>query len=874
MSLGRVAILLLALLLLAPPVVLLGPTAPLGLASGDEPLPKWGFYVYMAGDNSLSDEAADDLIEMQMVGSNSDREVVALIDQDGEHDSRAYRVLHEGLAENALSDLNSGWGDELDMGDPTTLRDFLTWATTTYPAQERILVIWNHGDGFKRVAEDEESYLTVPEIEGALAEYRDTTGHGPLTLIGFDACLMGMFEIAYELREHAAYVHGSEAYEPQEGWTYNHLLPLLDAETTREQMLNAVVHTYIESYRNGSVPGGYSMTATVVDTAQLEPLHEAISGFGSALRATLPLYQDEVDEARANSQVFENSAYRDLYDLTLHAASEVPSPTVRLAGDYVRQTQMNATIVEDHWTKPDRRDVSDAHGLTVYYPTSTPSSLYFDLAAATGGWRNFIDAMHTFPEPHASLAAEVDAEGANITFSGSYSGDATRLELFLQDADGDVVTHDEHVLGGGNGGALSDVLLEPNRSGSYRLDALLYDGDGWLQDHFVADALDVDLQLPDLVVEIAGPVIGVPNGQWLIAGPLSEGHHFGLGGTISNQGTVTASSIHLVVTDGEETWQFEWDELVPGNSTEWITPMELSNLTAGNYTVSAVVTSDAEIDEDPVSNMDVYVLQIVPQGFHSYQVATEHESTSQFEDGEFSPSIVNITLTGDVGQGAAFVELLLDYPAEWSLQNASGYYMGADGNFFQYEIHPENSQYTTPLLVPAGTAGLLASFLPSLSSVAGPHEVGISLINSNNLSTGSSTFTVNVPQYYGLQLSASERSDGDWSLFITNTGNGPDTVVLSKTLPEGLELYLAESNMSLAPFETREVRLLGLTAADGSYEVSFSAQSVNQPELQVNLTFELSVASETSIFSWIPVLLLGLAGACVVGYALIQRQLQ
>ena len=134
MSLGRVAILLLALLLLAPPVVLPGPTAPLGLASGDEPLPKWGFYVYMAGDNSLSDEAADDLIEMQMVGSNSDREVVALIDQDGEHDSRAYRVLHEGLAENALSDLNSGWGDELDMGDPTTLRDFLTWATTTYPA--------------------------------------------------------------------------------------------------------------------------------------------------------------------------------------------------------------------------------------------------------------------------------------------------------------------------------------------------------------------------------------------------------------------------------------------------------------------------------------------------------------------------------------------------------------------------------------------------------------------------------------------------------------------------------------------------------------------------------------------------------------------
>ena len=873
MSSGRAAALLLTLLLLAPPVTLPGPGTPLGLASGDEPLPKWGFYVYMAGDNSLSEEAADDLIEMQVVGSNSDREVVALIDQEGEHDSRAYRVLHEGLEESALSDINSGWGDELDMGDPATLRDFLTWATTEYPAQERILVIWNHGDGFRRVAEDGGSYLTVPEIEGALAEYRDTAGHGPLTLIGFDACLMGMFEIAYGLREHAAYVHGSEAFEPQEGWTYNHLLPLLGAETTREQMLEAVVHTYIESYRNGSVPGGYSMTATVVDTAQLESLHEAISGFGSALRATLPLYHDEVDEARANSQVFENSAYRDLYDLTLRAAAEVPSPAVRLAGDRVRQAQANATVIEDHWTKPDHRAVSDAHGLTVYYPTSTPSSLYFDLAAATGGWRNFIDAMHTFPEPHASLAAGAATGGANITLTGNYSGDATRLELFLQDADGEIIAHEEHALGGGEGGALPEVLLAPNRSGSYRLDALLYDGDGWLQDHYIAEGLVVDLQLQDLVVEIAGPVIGFPNGQWLIAGSLSEGHPFGLGGTISNQGTVTASSIHLVVTDGEETWQFEWDELVPGNSTEWLTPMELSNLTAGNYTVSAIVTSDAESDEDPASNMDIYVLQIVPLGSHSYQVTTEHESTSQFEDGEFSPTVVNITLTGDAGQGVAFVELLLDYPAEWSLQNASGYYTGADGNFFQYGIHPENSQYTDPLLVPAGTASLLASFLPSLSSVAGPHEVGISLIDHNNFSAGSSTFTVNVPQYYGLQLSASERDDGGWSLFVTNTGNGPDTVVLSKALPEGLELYLAESNLSLAPFETREVRLLGLAGADGIYSVSFSAQSVNQPELQVNLTFELSVASEASFFSWIPALLLGLAGAGVVAWAVAQRRL-
>ena len=877
MSPGRLVALLLALLLLAPPVALLGPTAPLGAAllgaaGGEEPLPKWGFYVYMAGDNSLSEEAADDLLEMQAAGSNGDREVVALVDQSGDHDSRAYRVLRNGLEETPLADISSGWGDELDMGDPATLRDFMTWATTEYPAQERILVIWNHGNGFKRVAEDKGSYLTVPEIEGALAEYRSATEHGPLTLIGFDACLMGMFEIAYELREHAAYIHGSEAYEPQEGWTYNHLLPLLGAETTREAMLEAVVHTYIESYRNSSVPSGYSVTATIINTAQLELLHEAISDFGTELRAIQTLYRDEVDEARANSQVFENNAYRDLHDLTLLTAEWAPSPAVRLAGESVRQAQANATVVEEHWTKPGRRDVSNAHGLTIYYPASTPSSKYFDLAAATGGWRDFIDALASeLPQPHASLTAEADTDGANITLSGSYSGDAARLELFLQDANGNIVAHEEHMLGGG---ALPTVMLQPDRSGSYRLDVLLYDGDGWLQDHYIAEGLVVDLQLPDLVVEIAGPVIGVPNGQWLIAESLLESHPFSLGGTISNQGTVTASSIHLVITAGEETWQFEWDELVPGNSTEWLTPMELSNLTAGNYTVSAIVTSDAESDEDPASNTDSYVLRIVTPGPHSYQVTTNHESTSQFEAGEFSPTIVNITLTGDAGQGWEFVYLLLDYPAGWSLQSTIGYFTGADGTVFQYTIHiqPENSsQYTTGINVPAGTASMLASLHPALESVAGPHEIGVSLIDRNGFPAGSSSFTVNVPQYHGLRLSASERDGGGWSLFVTNAGNGPETVVLTKALPEGLALHLSESYMQLAPFETREVHLSGIAGADGSYSVSFSASSELQPEVQVNLTFALRVGDEPG---WGLPLLLGLAGGSVVAWAVARRQLQ
>ena len=169
----------------------------------------------MAGDNSLYQEVDDDLNEMKMVGSNEDLEIVVLTDKIFQDDSHAYHVVKHDLEETPLNQINSTWENELDMGNGDTLRDFLTWATTEYPAQKKILVIWNHGSGWEKVAEDGNSYLTVPEIRVSIEQYREETGNSKLTMIGFDACLMGMFEIAYELKDQAEMIHGSEAYEPR-----------------------------------------------------------------------------------------------------------------------------------------------------------------------------------------------------------------------------------------------------------------------------------------------------------------------------------------------------------------------------------------------------------------------------------------------------------------------------------------------------------------------------------------------------------------------------------------------------------------------------------------------------------------------------------
>ena len=263
--------------------------------SAEDEIPEWGFYVYMAGDNTLYDELTDDLNEMKMVGSNEDLDIVALTDRNFDNDSKLYHVLKHNLVEKNLTEVNNTWENELDMGNGDTLRDFLVWASEQFPAKRKILVIWNHGSGWEKVAEDGSSFLTVPEINNSIKEYREITNESPFTLIGFDACLMGMFEIMYELKNHAEMVHGSEAYEPLEGWTYNNLLYKLNENLNNEDLAYHVVNDYTESYRNGSVYTSYSVTSSVASTDKLDNLWNELDNFSTELNSVLPLFKDEIN---------------------------------------------------------------------------------------------------------------------------------------------------------------------------------------------------------------------------------------------------------------------------------------------------------------------------------------------------------------------------------------------------------------------------------------------------------------------------------------------------------------------------------------------------------------------------------------------------
>ena len=106
---------------------------------------EWTLMVYLAGDNNLSSAGAVDLQEMKQVGSTDRVSVVAQYDRSGSRaqTTRYYLRKQTTLAQDAISRIG-----ETNMGDPAVLEDFITWATTTYPARHYMLVLWNHGSGW------------------------------------------------------------------------------------------------------------------------------------------------------------------------------------------------------------------------------------------------------------------------------------------------------------------------------------------------------------------------------------------------------------------------------------------------------------------------------------------------------------------------------------------------------------------------------------------------------------------------------------------------------------------------------------------------------------------------------------------------------
>ena len=656
-----------------------GPTNYLVLAEDD--IPEWGFYVYMAGDNTLYDELTDDLNEMKMVGSNDNLEIVALTDKINDNDSHLYHVLKHNLVEKNLSEVNSTWQNELDMGNGDTLRDFLIWASDAFPAKRKILIIWNHGSGWEKVAEDGNSFLTVPEINNSLKEYRETTNESPFTLIGFDACLMGMFEIMYELKDHAEMIHGSEAYEPLEGWTYNNLLYKLNKDLNNQDLAYNVVNDYIESYRNGSVYTSYSVTASVVSSNNLGDLWNELDNFSSEINSVLPIFREEISSARSDTQRFDqNPDYRDLYDLTVKIERDIPVISVKESARNLREAINKSVMFEDHWIKPEKLNVDRANGMTIYFPTEGVKYGYNELEIKENKWFDFITNYETLIQSDSNFeivnSISIDTgtgHNDSVLVNGTFTGNASIIRLKMINSQDQVIeTIEENI----ENNSFDNLLIQPKKSGNYSIELTLYGDDGYLQDYYYKDNLFVDLNLPDLNLDIPMLFSETSDGLFSQVKGVDIADNFLIKGQINNLGTVNANNISLRIEYEDNEKIIEYVKLSPNEIVNWtLTDSEIfpDNKLSGKISinVSAVSSDYYEIDSNNnVTSFSFYVYDNTP---HEYDSTVKNLNTLELEtddNGYYFPWLkTEITLTDSSEQSWDLVNFNFDLPSLWEINN-------------------------------------------------------------------------------------------------------------------------------------------------------------------------------------------------------------
>ena len=835
-------------------------TLTIGNAESDEDnLPEWGFYVYMAGDNTLYEEVTDDLNEMKMVGSNSNLEIVALTDQLLGNDSHAYHVVKHGVEETSLSEINATWENEIDMGDGETLKDFMVWATTEYPAKRKILVIWDHGSGWKKVAEDQGSHLTVPEIRQSIEDYRQITGDPPLTLIGFDACLMGMFEIAYELKDQAEMIHGSEAYEPLEGWTYNHLLYKLDQQTTNSELAYHIVNDYIESYRNGSVYTSYSVTAAVVDTSKLEDVGEKLEDFSGQINSVLPVYRDQVSYARDQTQRYDqNPDYRDLYDLTINVQNRIPVSDMIEYSKELQDSINDAVIAEDHWQKPGKLPVERAHGLTIYFPTDGAETGYDDLLISNSKWFEFINNFATEMEPKAHFievnSMSVDTgTGYNdsVLVSGSYEGNASEVKIRLLNSEGNVTNIYNGNISLGN---IPGIYLQPTKSGNYSLEIGIYGDDGFLEDHHINENLFVDLHLPDLAVTAPEIRIEGDDGGLYQVQNVQTDDSFQIQGKVYNLGTVKANNVTVSVNDNGDTHDFNFPEIGPNQEKIWNINKNGTNY-AGEYVLDVSVSSEDEFEIDENNNQTSLSFFILDKQAHEYNVDTKNKNlleinTNQEGEYEFPWLEIYVTITNDMVQSWDFVTITAEIPDNWEFE-------------------------AEPFLQLSAETEILVKVRPPLNTEMGEYKIELNLTDRNGFTAGNGEITVNVPQYHGVSVSA-EQIGSEVKIGITNTGNGKDQFKLTKDLEDGLTLYLTETYFEMDAFSSITITALGMeTNTSKKYDAGFTVQSIDNENITAEVILEVTnIEDMNQGNNWIVSIFLATMGMIGLVYFIYQRRIQ
>ena len=335
---------------------------------------EWTYMVYMGADNNLSSAGEDDITEMAKVGSTSGVAVVVQAEFSQQYSTGLPTDTRRMLIQKGVNNIAASTSiGNVNMADPAQLTAFIKWAQQTYPAKRYALVIWDHGAGWKTASlntrrsllrgavqdETSDSFMSLPDLAKAV---RDSGVH--FDLINFDACLMAMYEVAYEFKGLVDYLVFSEETEPGDGDPYDTILNDLktDPAMTGRTLATTIVNNYYNFYVSQRTDG---ITKSAVDMSKLADLDAKILQLSANIVSEFSSVSGAIASAQAATQKYTYTANHDLYAFCDFLSTNLPSGQTKVAAAAVKAAVDNA-VVANKWYGD---KVKYSHGIAIYSPT-------------------------------------------------------------------------------------------------------------------------------------------------------------------------------------------------------------------------------------------------------------------------------------------------------------------------------------------------------------------------------------------------------------------------------------------------------------------------------------------------------------------------
>jgi Clostripain family len=315
---------------------------------------RWTIMLYIAADGDLANFAVESLKQVNHSASipsdQGDQAKVVVAAQfavDAPGVQPIPRYIFDEQSGGPLSGSVASYLQPSDnMTEQQALISFLKWVydekNDRCKADRYLLMLWGHGpellmqppsvqqlDVSGSDSQNASTHLYLSPVELRIAIEAGKPKDKALNIIGFDACSMSMFEVAYELRGLADYMVASQEEVPDLSFPYDTLVDLFRKMGDEpESLLQSGVSAHVQAYQDcicNAVTGMKPATASALRINACDGLKSALQRLAGALLEAKddPSLPGLLIEARKKSRDFASGLYVDLVDFSTKLVSQL-----------------------------------------------------------------------------------------------------------------------------------------------------------------------------------------------------------------------------------------------------------------------------------------------------------------------------------------------------------------------------------------------------------------------------------------------------------------------------------------------------------------------------------------------------------------------